>query len=192
MTLFLFVCLAAFEKHAEWKRVCGITLHRECIHILHSSQEWLTDEIIAAAQFLMRRQYPSIGGLCPPAEYSTGTPYQFPSSNFVQILHISGNHWIALSDIMTGEFVGVYDSLGSERAKKCVDQFLEGTKWQFNNVKVQQQSGGNDCGLFAIAFATSLCHGEDPSQVFYDQKSMRQHLWQCINHEKISDFPKDR
>jgi hypothetical protein len=164
----------------------------ECIHILHSSQEWLTDEIIAAAQFLMKRQYPSIGGLRPPAEYSTGAPYDFPSSNFVQILHVHNNHWIALSDIMTGEFVGVYDSLGSERAKKCVARFLEGTKWKVNDVKVRQQSDGNDCGFFAVAFAASLCHGENPSQTFYHQSAMRQHLWQCIDTEKIRLFPQER
>ena len=27
---------------------------------------------------------------------------------------------------------------------------------------VQSQSGGNDCGLFAIAFAVCLCEGKDP------------------------------
>ncbi len=27
------------------------------------------------------------------------------------------------------------------------------------------QSGGSDCGLFSLAFAASLCAGEDPSQI---------------------------
>ena len=35
----------------------------------------------------------------------------------------------------------------------------------------QQQGNGFDCGVFAIAFATSLANGEDPSRILYDQKN---------------------
>ena len=34
---------------------------------------------------------------------------------------------------------------------------------------VQWQSGGSDCGIFALAFATSLCSGQDPTTTSYDQ-----------------------
>ena len=30
-------------------------------------------------------------------------------------------------------------------------------------VCVQQQTGGSDCGVFAIAFAVALAHGQDPA-----------------------------
>jgi len=34
---------------------------------------------------------------------------------------------------------------------------------------VQQESGACDCGLFALAFATSLWHDQDPESIIYDQ-----------------------
>ena len=49
-----------------------------------------------------------------------------------------------------------------------------------NYVNVQQQSGGSDCGLFAIAFATCLCESQNPSLVYFCQKQMRSHLMSCF------------
>ena len=37
---------------------------------------------------------------------------------------------------------------------------------------VQWQSGGSDCGLFAVAFATSLCNGIDPVTVTFTQSEI--------------------
>lgn len=56
-------------------------------------------------------------------------------------------------------------------------------------VDVQCQSGGSDCGLFAIAFALMLCQREDPRTVSFLQSSMRGHLVQCFEQEVIGDFP---
>ena len=33
-----------------------------------------------------------------------------------------------------------------------------------------------NCALFAIATATTLCHGEDPVDLEYQQSSMQSHL----------------
>ena len=41
---------------------------------------------------------------------------------------------------------------------------------------VQKQSGSEDCGLFAIAFATSIAFGQDPLKTTYTQSFMRKHL----------------
>ena len=61
--------------------------------------------------------------------------------------------------------------------------------------------GDSDCGLFALAFITSICNGEDPVKQIYDQSAMRDHLvrkrtdypfpflhWQeaCHNHQDYS------
>ena len=48
------------------------------------------------------------------------------------------------------------------------------------NKNVQWQNGGNNCGVFAVAFAASLCMGQDPASVVYDQPRMRRHLLSCI------------
>ena len=57
-------------------------------------------------------------------------------------------------------------------------------------MQAQQQSGGSDCGLFAIANATELCFGLQPSHAVYDQLCMREHLINCFSHHKLLPFPK--
>lgn len=52
-----------------------------------------------------------------------------------------------------------------------------------------KSSRGSDCGLFAIAFAVSLCLGMNPSKFIYDQEKMRRHLIECLESQKFSNFP---
>ena len=47
-------------------------------------------------------------------------------------------------------------------------------------MNVQMQAGGSDCGLFAIAFATSLCYGQSAGNFHFDQSAMRKHLINCF------------
>ena len=53
----------------------------------------------------------------------------------------------------------------------------------------QGHSGGSDCCLFAIATATSLCHGIPPSTVLWGQKLMRMYLINCFESGKMTPFP---
>ena len=48
--------------------------------------------------------------------------------------------------------------------------------------------GGADCGLFAIAYVTSLLHGDDPSVISYEQIKMRGHLIECFTKGKLIPF----
>ena len=57
---------------------------------------------------------------------------------------------------------------------------------------VQIQRGGSDCGLYALAFATSLCEGENPSRISYIQHELRDHLFDCLESGVISTFPQRR
>ena len=54
---------------------------------------------------------------------------------------------------------------------------------------VQQQTGGIDCGLFAIVYITSLLNGQDPSLMQYHQPSLRPHLLKCLRQERMTPFP---
>ena len=56
-------------------------------------------------------------------------------------------------------------------------------------VDVQEQRGASDCGLFALAFLTSICNGQDPATQLYDQKAMTSHLLQCIEKGVMKPFP---
>ena len=53
----------------------------------------------------------------------------------------------------------------------------------------QKQKGSSDCGLFAIAFATAVAHGINPSKLKLKQEAMRPHLINCFNKRHISPFP---
>ena len=54
----------------------------------------------------------------------------------------------------------------------------------------QQQANGVDCGVFAIAYATSLVFGENPTLCSYNVPLMRQHLVNCLEKEMMYPFPK--
>ena len=96
--------------------------------------------------------------------------------SFVQILHVSGNHWLTVSNIgCKPAHVNVYDSLLTgyldTHAKQQIASILftdePDITASFQNV--QEQRGHSDCGVFALAFATSLCTGEDPVENTYVQ-----------------------
>ena len=53
------------------------------------------------------------------------------------------------------------------------------------------QNGNSDCGLYAaIAFATSIAFGEDPTTLRFRPESMRQHLFKCLQAGKMETFPR--
>jgi len=60
----------------------------------------------------------------------------------------------------------------------------------FINEKVQKQINASDCGLFALAFATDLCHGVDPQTQAYDQENRCAHDVSCLKSQEMVPFPK--
>ena len=56
-------------------------------------------------------------------------------------------------------------------------------------INVQRQSATSDCGLFALAFATSLLDKVDPEMELYNQKLMRQHLLNALEKTTSLLFP---
>ncbi len=40
----------------------------------------------------------------------------------------------------------------------------------------------SDCGLFSLAFATSLCAGVNPAEECYTQSDFRVHLFKCLEN----------
>ena len=52
-----------------------------------------------------------------------------------------------------------------------------------------KQMGSNDCGLYAIAVATSLAHQVDPTTVIFKKNEMRSHFAECFIKQKITPFP---
>ena len=56
-------------------------------------------------------------------------------------------------------------------------------------VRVQQQQGTVDCGLFAIAYIVSLATGKDPARIKFKQQCMRSFFVDCIKKRHIDTFP---
>ena len=54
---------------------------------------------------------------------------------------------------------------------------------------MQTQQGGTDCGVFAIAMATSLGCGDDPARLTFQQENLREHLLKCLESGNLTVFP---
>ena len=115
--------------------------------------------------------------------------------SFIQIIHDqSRNHWLVISNSSDAATVNVYDSLFHDLSTSSEQQIACIMNTQYNELKVdfidvQSQSGRDDCGLFAIAFATTLCNGKQPESMFYDQQQMRSHLLSCFEKRVMEQFP---
>ena len=59
-------------------------------------------------------------------------------------------------------------------------------------MEIPQQVGSADCGVFAIAIATALASGSDPTEIIFHQSEMRQHLAECFERKMMSAFPVQR
>ncbi|KAL2098312.1 hypothetical protein ACEWY4_007519 [Coilia grayii] len=157
---------------------------------------WLDDHAIDHAMALLRAQYPHIGGLLSTTSLGLLTHVPPPSTQwFVQIINISGNHWVAVSTLgcQVG-YVNVYDSLHQTYTEDFAAQVTSLFCFAGNTVRlqwpdVQQQKGASDCGLFAIANSLTLCRGEDPRNVQYHQGYMRAHLCSSLQAGVLTPFP---
>ena len=182
------------NKSRPWVNRFGIRLTMRQKSILLSCRTWLDDELINAAQYMLREQHPPISGFQSPllGDCLAMTP---PKGEFVQILLVCNNHWLVVSTVgCKPSTVKVFDSLGGRLPKtslKLVADLMQ-TKEKaitFEFVGVQKQDGASDCGLFAIAFTTSICNGHDPTTLRYNQSAMRSHLLKCIEQGQITPFP---
>ena len=154
---------------------------------------WLDCTIIHEAQILLGAVNKSIKGFQRP---TLGPVRQFDivSSDFVQLLHVNNNHWVCVSPInWTSGYVNLMDSLSNSVIPQEITQLVEnllGPRYKgINQLPVQQQGNGSDCGVFAIAFATCLVYGRNPSQAHFDIPRMRPHLLKCLKAHSIELFP---
>ena len=154
--------------------------------------EWLTDQHVTAAQMLLTKQFLNINGLQTPLLSQTnGWALLKPTG--IQILNDNQKHWICIS-IFHPDIVNVYDSLYGRVSKNIQNQVCALLRTQLNSITLQMmqaqvQTRGSDCGLFAIATATALCHEIPPSNTMWDQCRMRAHLIKCFENGKMLPFP---
>ena len=156
---------------------------------------WLSNRHISAVNTLLRQQHPGQNGLQDTLELSKNLKWRSNSVDFVQIVHVSQNHWVCVSNILSPpDIVEVFDSLPatfSSTLKRQVAAVLRcrGPQFTLCYIDVQHQNGADDCALFAVAFAEALCAGKDPHLLTFDQLQMRQHLQFCLEQGTVTNFP---
>lgn len=166
-----------------------------------NSKEWLSDREIDFAQKLLAERHTSIESLqsvllLKAAEYG-GFILSVSCGKFVQIINVSGNHWITFTGNANDHHVDIYDSMGCHLTEELI--FIIAAILHTNAEKLNvrfidciQQVGIEDCGLFAIANATALCLGEEPSSYVWKQSQMREHLLKEFRRGEIGLFPYSR
>ena len=164
------------------------------------NKEMLSDESINLAQTMLSNQFPELDGLMDTVLCQTnGFDVLATTKKAVQILYTSAQHWICVANLDTkrraNNYIAVYDSLSSGGLTSSVASQLAcicctPEKSIRVDIKcVQQQENGVDCGVFAIAFATSLAFGSDPSKIFFDPEQLRPHLISCLEKGFVDEFP---
>ena len=162
---------------------------------LISNRCMLNDWLMNNAQNILHDKFPLVEGLEDTVLGPVGM-FSVHTGEFVQILHDGQCHWVAVSNIgcKKGE-IDYFDSLFSGTIKHHVKKLIaslaheDGKALRVRVRSVQQQRNGFDCGVFAIAFVTSLLHGEDPTLARYDDSAMRPHLLACLKQKKLTPFP---
>jgi len=119
--------------------------------------------------------------------------YDYCPHETIQIAHNDANHWLLLSSI-NGK-IRIYDSLNTTPTSSLEKQMkqlfsTDNDLPNYERVPCHRQSGGTDCGLFAIAYAIDLLLGNNPSTIIYDQSKFRNHLLSCLEGNEIFPFPK--
>ena len=114
------------------------------------------------------------------------------------MLHNGANHWVTVSnlDAQPSHINIYYDSMFRSTSDHtsiadqiCAIMHSSQPKITVHHTNVDKQMNGHVCGVYAIAFATSLCYGQDVMSIHYDRQKMRQHLVECLEAKKMFPFP---
>ena len=149
----------------------------------------LQGQHINFAQRLINHQFPNINGL--QLSVMQDKPFKGPTRNALQIIHVRKNHWIVAASHKV-KVVHVHDSAFSsldQTSAATVQNLFRCSLSNISIVLVQKKLGGSDCGLFAIANATAITFGRNPSKEVYQQSLMQSHVITCFEQQKMELFP---
>ena len=86
-------------------------------------------------------------------------------------------------------FYSLYHDIISQEVEDQVKNLLADSVQKLEYAPCQQQTSGSDCGIFAIAFATSLVLGSTPQEITFDIAKMRPPLVACLRAGAMTQFP---
>ena len=185
------------DKTPHWLTVECINLTSKSQAVLINHDSWLGDDHMDAAQRLLKKQNPAIGGLNDivlMTYFQRGKLKIATNAGLTIQCYNIGGHWVVSSS--SKGCVTVYESLSTGLNKTLLQQLAhlyqllcaEG-QLTITVVLQQLQKGSSDCGLFCIANATALAHGINPTSVTWDQSKMRKHVAQCFLNHQLVVFP---
>lgn len=116
----------------------------------------------------------------------------------IQITNGGHRHWHCL--YFDGDYLHVYDSIHNFRSFSTFsEQEQEYIQIRFRNINpsrivfhnVQEQPGNINCGIFAMAFATTIALGGNPATTSYSRNMMvlREHCLSIIRNQTLEHFP---
>ena len=164
-----------------------------------SENQLLINKHLDRASLLLKNQFPNLKGLQNTiyGQESEKFESRFRSLNGdgMQFHNDGDNHWLLSAS--AGKEVYLFDSLKAKPTKNLQSQLFKVYKEcvQSGKMKIKYQNvccqeGYSDCGLFAIAFATDIAHGNNPEKIDYHQQKMRTHLLECFKSNFMSPFPR--
>ena len=180
------------SEDLEWIRISSIILKKSDKESIIDGRR-LTDMHINAAQKILSQQFPSFSGFDSTLKQRCIGKW---IDNYIQILFCRGCHWITVSTVGCKEGdINIFDSLYCEvdvASKKAIADVYPSSDISFNVPNMPMQLGVDDCGLYAIAFATALAVNYDPATLYakkFKQNEMRTHLISCLQNNYFIDFP---
>ena len=114
-------------------------------------------------------------------------------------MHVDPLHWVCVANTDEHKFnnsqANLYDSLASETVSYSIAKQVAGfsfctasSELVIHTMDVHQQPNYKDCGVFSIAFATTLAFGVCPTEVRFDVPQLRVHLLECFEG-RFRQFP---
>ena len=160
---------------------------------------WLDSVHIDAALTLLRHRFTDINGLFN-VEWGATLSFAKAGNKWIQIIHNGQDHWLCAAQGFYSDDVTVYDSLTAGRSQfsmethainciGCLGCSQNNNDLTILNMCCDRQDNVNDCGVYAIAFATALAYGKNPSGLRFDGLKLRSHLMSCFRRKQISLFP---
>lgn len=148
----------------------------------------LNDRHVNFAQKLLKMQFPCVDGFRLTLQQSKEQP---KIGEGIQIIHCRGDHWVVAASLGCKEdevyvFDSVYGTVDDDTRSIILNLFGP-ERANITMVKMQQQKGPDDCGLFTIAVATALVHSVDLCT--FKQDEMRIHALACFEDKLLCVFP---
>ena len=160
-------------------------------HILAGGK--LDDRHINVAQNLLKQQFSEVAGLQSTLLQAKPRKLCDENRKMIQIVHSRCDHWIVAATMLsTDDRVLVYDSLYrtlDQPTENIISNSVSPAATITELVQVNRQTGGLDCGVFAVAISTALAFQQNPAVIKFDQPALRPHLVACFEKRQFSPFP---